>query len=117
MFAERLKRIHDRLDGLVAVSLVGHDGIPVASHNTSPLDIEALAAELMTLVHSISDDHGELAVGPVRHFAVATDRCALMVGELIADYYLLMVLEKSASLGRARYELRRATLDFEADLI
>lgn len=117
MFTERLKRIHDRLEGALAISLVGSDGIPVASHNTSSVDTEALAAELVTLVRAISDDHGELAVGRVRHFAVTTDRYALMVGALVAGYYLLVVMSEGGSLGRARWELRRATLDFEADLI
>ena len=117
MFADRLKRLHDRLDDALAVSLVARDGIPVESFSSAELDIEALAAELLSQVRSISNDHRELEVGPVRQFAVTTDKYSLMLGSLTDDYYLLLVLSDGCSLGRARYELRRATLDFESDLV
>lgn len=117
MFAERLQRIHDRLDGAQAVSLVGNDGIPVESHSSFEIDIETLAAELLTQVRAISDDHRDLAIGPVRQFAVTTDRHTVMLGALTDEYYLLLVMGAEAGVGRARYELRRASLDFEDDLI
>ena len=117
MFGDRLCRIHDRLDGARAVSLVGKDGIPVESHNSGEIDVETLAAELLTQVRSISDDHRELSIGPVRQFAVTTDSHTVMLGSLTDEYFLLLVMGEGASVGRARYELRRASLDFEDDLI
>jgi len=117
MFSERLQRIHDRLDGAQAVSLVGKDGMPVESHDSFGIDIETLAAELLTQVRAISDDHRELDIGPVRQFAVTTDRHTVMLSALTEEYYLLLVMGGEASVGRARYELRRASLDFEDDLI
>jgi predicted regulator of Ras-like GTPase activity (Roadblock/LC7/MglB family) len=117
MFGERLQGIHDRLDGSLAVSLVGRDGIPVESHLGTEVDVETLAAELLTQVRAISDDHRELAIGPVRQFAVTTDRFTVMLGALTDEYFLLLVLGEAASLGRARYELRRASLDFDDDLV
>ncbi len=117
MFGERLKRLHDRLDSALSVSLVARDGIPVESHSSVELDIEAIAAEMLTQVRAISDDHRELSVGSVRQFAVTTDEYALMLGSLTDEYYLLMILAGATGVGRARYELRRASLDFEDDLV
>lgn len=117
MFQERLKRIHDRLDDALAVSLVAKDGIPVESHTSVEVDVEALAAEMLTQVRAISDDHRELEVGAVRQFAVTTDQYALMIGSITDDYYLLLILRGGTGVGRARYELRRASLDFEDDLV
>lgn len=117
MFLERLTEISSRLDGVVALSLVAGDGIPVESLNTDPqLDLEVLAAELISQVRVISDDHRELNVGEVRHLAVSTDRLTLMVSGVAEGYYLLLVLADGASYGRARFELRRARLLFESDL-
>lgn len=117
MFADRLQRIHERLEDALAVSLIASDGIPVETHSTTELDVETLAAELLTQVRAISSDQRELQIGPVRQFVVTTDAYSLLVGALTDDYYLLLILSDGASLGRARYELRRASLDFEDDLV
>jgi predicted regulator of Ras-like GTPase activity (Roadblock/LC7/MglB family) len=117
MFLERLNRIRGRVGGARALALVDRDGIPVESVNSDPdLDLEMLAAELITQARSISDDHRELGVGEVRQFSVATDRLTLMVSSVAPGYYLLLVLDPGGSFGRARFELRRARLLFERDL-
>ena len=118
MFTERLQQVSDRLDGVLAVSLVAKDGIPVESVSVdSSVDLEMLSAELMSQVRSVSQDHRELSVGKVRVFSLTTDKLILMVGALTDDYYMLLVLEAESNFGRARFELRRAILQFEEDLI
>lgn len=118
MFIERLQQVSDRLDGVLAASLVAKDGIPVesVSHQTD-LDLDVLAAELMSQVRAVNQNHQELSVGQVRLFSVTTDRLGLMVGALTDEYYLLLVLRSGSNFGRARFELRRAVLLFEEDLI
>ena len=118
MFTERLQQVTDHLDGALAVSLVAKDGIPVESIAIDEdLDLELLAAELMSQVRAVSQDHRELSVGKVRLFSLTTDQLILMVGALTDEYYLLVVLEAGSNFGRARFELRRAVLLFEEDLI
>lgn len=118
MFAERLQQVTDRIDGVLALSLVAKDGIPVESVIVdSGVDLELLAAELLSQVRAVSQDHRELAVGKVRLFSLTTDRLILMVGALTEEYYLLLVLEADSNFGRARFELRRAILQFEEDLL
>jgi hypothetical protein len=41
----------------------------------------------------------------------------VMLGRLTDGYYLMLVLGQGGNVGRARYELRRAPLDYEKDLI
>ncbi len=117
MFTERLEEVRGRIDGAVALSLVAKDGIPVESVTTLPdLDLELVAAELMSQIQAISLNHRELGAGPVRHFSVRTDRMVLMVTSLSEEYSLLLVTQAAAHQGRARFELRRAVLQFEKDL-
>jgi predicted regulator of Ras-like GTPase activity (Roadblock/LC7/MglB family) len=117
MFRERLAEISSRIEGALALSLVAPDGMPVESVSSDPaLDLEVLAAELISQVKVISGDHRDLDVGEVRHLAVTTDRLTLMVSDVAAGYYLLLVLGEPASHGRARFELRRARLVLEQDL-
>lgn len=118
MFVDRLEAIRGRIDGALALSLVDGDGIPVESVSADPdLDLEMLAAELVAQLRSIADDHRDLGVGEVSQFSVSTDRLTLMVGAVAPGYYLLLVLDPRGSYGRARFELRRARLQFESDLI
>jgi predicted regulator of Ras-like GTPase activity (Roadblock/LC7/MglB family) len=117
MFAERLNRITRRIDGALALSLVAKDGIKVDSVCFDPgLDLEGLAAEMVSQARSISNNHRELEVGDVQQLSVTTDRVTLMVSSVTSDYYLLLVLGPDANYGRARFELRRARLLLEKDL-
>ncbi len=113
----RLNALVDRIDGALAASLVAADGIPVATVNRDgDFDLEALAAELLTQVRAISDEQRDLAVGEVDQYSVSTDRFTILIGRLQAGYYLLLVLSRASSYGRARFEMRRARLLFEDDL-
>lgn len=118
MFRERLEDVADRIDGTLALSLVAKDGIAVETlAREESLDLELLAAELMSQVRAVAQNHQELSVGAVKHFSVITDRFILMIGALTEDYFLLLVLNAGANCGRARFELGRAVLLFEEDLI
>jgi predicted regulator of Ras-like GTPase activity (Roadblock/LC7/MglB family) len=117
MFLERLSSVSDRIEGAVALSLVAADGMPVESVSTSPdLDLETVAAELVTLARAIAKEQRELSVGDLRQFTIAGDRLTFVLSRVAAHFWLLAALSPGASLGRARYELKRAELLFEDEL-
>jgi predicted regulator of Ras-like GTPase activity (Roadblock/LC7/MglB family) len=117
MFLERLNHISNQIEGALALSLVARDGIPVESVSADPdLDLEVLAAELVSQVRSITENHRELEVGEVQQLSVTTDRLTLMVSSVASDYYLLLVLGPEGNYGKARFELRRARLLLEEEL-
>lgn len=118
MFQERLKELTERIEGARVVSLVAGDGIAVETYGAANgLDVEALAAELLAQTRAISGDHGDLDVGRVRQFSITTDRYTILISALAGDYFLLLVLGQEGGYGRARFELRRARLRFEDDLV
>lgn len=117
MFLEKLKTIRQRIPGSVALTLVDRDGIPVETTSSDPsLDLEALAAELVIQVRSMTENHRELAAGDVRQLGVATQNATLLVSSLTQEYYLVLVLGKEGTYGQARFELRRATLLLDPEL-
>ena len=117
MYRERLSRIAARVDGAQALILVSADGMPVEFVTTTPsLDMEMLSAELVSLLRSMGDNQSELDVGPVRALHVETDSAHLLIREVGEGFYLILVMEAGAVLGRARFELRRAPLMFAEDL-
>jgi len=117
MFLERLNDLSGRIDGALAVSLIANDGIPIESVSAArDLDLESVAAELVSLARSISKEQRELSVGEVRQFTIAGDQMTFMLSRIGRDYWLLTALRPGSSLGRARFELRRAVLTLEDDL-
>lgn len=121
MFGKRLEDLATRLEGLAFASLVASDGIRVESYAATEdfagLDTDNLAVELLTQLRAISRNHAELGLGEVFEFMLETERYCVMLGRVAPGYYLMLVLEKGASIGRARFELRRAPLAFEEDLL
>ena len=117
MFLERLSELTQRIDGAVALSLVAEDGIPIESVSASPdLDLEVVAAEMVTLARAISKEQKELSVGTVRQFTVAGEKMTFLLSRVGGRNWLLAALRPEAALGRARFELKRAELLFEEDL-
>ena len=117
MFLERLARISNRIAGSLALSLVDEDGIPIESVSANPdLDLEVLAAESIALVRTMAESNEEVPAGGLRVYSLSTDRYTLMVSSVAPGYYLLLVLDCGGSLGRARFELKRARLVLEEDL-
>ncbi len=118
MFEDRLERLLGRIDGAEAATLVDKDGITVESFSHSDaIDLEALAAELLAEAGNIAREHKELDLGELRQLSVTTDRYTVLVSSLTGSYSLLLVLKNQGSYGRARFELRRALLEFGSDLV
>lgn len=118
MFEDRLRNICGKIQGAVAATLVDHDGITVETHaQNGEIDLEALAAELLAQSNTIARDHRELDLGELQQLSVTTDRYTVLLSSLTGSYSLLLVLNQQGSYGRARFELRRALLQFESDLL
>lgn len=119
MFLERLSRIANRIEGAELLALVSADGIPVETVALKGKrdDLEVLAAEGLAQLQAMADNHREFGFGPPKHLTVATAEGALLLREIVRGYWLLLLVAQGTRTGRARYELRRARLDFEDDLI
>lgn len=112
-FEERLEKLRSRVDGALAVCIVAEDGILVDSAGDGGVDLEAIAAEVVTQVRNLGNEQRGLGVGRVSELAFRAERYTILLGSLPEDHYLVMVLRGDAPQGRARFEVRRAPLAFE----
>lgn len=108
MFKDVLADLRLRVDGAMAVSLIGLDGIAVETINEGGVPLEILGAEFGGFVKSIRSANTELNTGDVLQFALVTEKYITFLSEVTPEYYILLVLSPDGNYGRARFELAKA---------
>jgi predicted regulator of Ras-like GTPase activity (Roadblock/LC7/MglB family) len=118
VFQDALRRIAERVEGTRAVSLVGVDGIPIDSYGElETLSIESLSAEMGAFVKAAQSPHSALEPAPVQQMSIVTDRSITILSRVTEEYYLLLLLRRDGNFGRGRFELRKAALALEKELL
>ena len=109
LFGDHFRRVLQKVEGCVAVALVGADGIPVSRMGSADApDLELTAAVLADATSRLRRASEEVDTGALEEVLVSMGRHAFVIHAVTEDYLLLAVLERGGSLGRARFELRRA---------
>lgn len=108
MFKDVLAELRSRVDGAMAVSLIGLDGIAVETLRGGDVPLEVLGAEFGGFVKSIRTANTELNTGDVLQFSLVTEKYITFLSEVTPEYYILLVLRPDGNYGRARFELARA---------
>jgi predicted regulator of Ras-like GTPase activity (Roadblock/LC7/MglB family) len=118
VYLEKLSSIASRLTGVLALSLVDRDGMPIESFNLDEeLDLETLAAEMVGQLRLMNDERSGFSLGAIRHISLTSEKFSVLLTQVAPGYFLLLVLEPNQPLGHARFELRKAALSFEGELI
>jgi len=116
VFQDALRRIAERVEGTRAVSLVGVDGIPIDTYGPGEAaSVESVAAEMGSFVKSSRP--GESSSGPVQQLCLVTDQGKAILSRVTEEYYLLLLLSREGNFGRGRFELRKAALALEKELL
>ena len=108
MFREVLGEIADRVEGTLAVSLIGLDGIAIETVSYDSVPLEAMGAEFGGFIKSVRVTNTELDTGEVLQFSLVTEKYIAFLSAVTSEYYVLLVLRPDGNYGRARYELARA---------
>ncbi len=107
-FREHLQEVCQGVEGAVACSLMGVDGIEVDTHlvGADDLDVKSLLVEYSGVLRSAREAAEAHQAGGVSEFSVATDRLTA-VGRMVSpDYFMVVALTPEANLGKARFLLR-----------
>lgn len=107
-FREHLQEVCKGVEGALACSLMGMDGIEVDTHIQSDegIDVQSLLVEWTGVLRTARDAAEAHQAGGVSEFSVSTDRL-VTVGRLVSpDYFLAVALRPEANQGKARYLLR-----------
>ena len=118
MFDDVLKRVLATVAGARCVVLAGQDGMVVAAAvaRGGPAP-DVVAASLADLFRRVVVAHRDAGLVPPNEFTSGgiSGQAALRV--VAAEYLLVAVLEGKGSLGRTRFELRKAAATLEPELM
>ena len=117
MFKDILRGIQQKVEGTLAISLIGLDGIAIDSVNDKGVPLETLGAEFGSFIKSIRLSNTELDTGEVEQFSLVTERYITFLSSVTSDYFVLMVLSPDGNYGRARFELLKAKHTLRDELI
>lgn len=117
MFRDVLAGLRERVEGAIAASLIGLDGIAVETVGRRDIPLDILGAEFGGFIKSIQHANTELNTGDVIQFSLVTERFITFLSEVTPEYYILFVLEPDGNYGRARFELSRAKYLLRDELI
>ncbi|MEW6368961.1 MAG: roadblock/LC7 domain-containing protein [Acidobacteriota bacterium] len=117
MFEEVLKRIGRAVPGSRGLMIMGIDGIPLEQWVAAPdVNLDLVATEFTTLLKSSRRNSRDTGLGELQQVAVLSERGLLLMGEITPDYFMLFLMDPLGSMGRARFELRKARAILEPEL-
>ncbi len=106
-FRQVLSGIRDRVEGTLAVSLIGLDGIAIDTVNQGDVPLDVLGAEFGGFIKSVRPN-AELDTGEVLQFSLVTEKYITFLSAVTPEYFILLVLQPDGNYGRARFELSKA---------
>ncbi|MEY2667586.1 MAG: hypothetical protein RJA59_224 [Pseudomonadota bacterium] len=107
-FREHLQEVCRGVDGAIACSLMGMDGIEVDSHVQAEagVDVQSMMVEMTGILRTAREAALAHQAGGLAEFSVGTDKL-LTVGRLVSpDYFMVVALQPEGNQGKARYLLR-----------
>jgi hypothetical protein len=106
-FREHLQEVCERVDGAIACSLMGVDGIEVDTHLVAgdDLDVKSLLVEYSGVLRSAREAA-----------EVSTERLTAVARLISPEYFMVVALKPDGNQGKARFVLRVTAPKVRAEL-
>ena len=106
-FRESLEEVC-AVEGAVAASVMGFDGIAIDTVTPAPgdLDLETLLVEYAAILGQVKQAAELLQTGRISELSIGTERLTTLLRPINPDYFLLLAMRPEANHGKGRYLLR-----------
>jgi predicted regulator of Ras-like GTPase activity (Roadblock/LC7/MglB family) len=118
-FLAHLESIVRQVDGAIAASVMGFDGIAVETHKLEdPADLElwTLWIEYSNVLGQLRRAAETLKTGELTEVAISTDKVLTLARTVSPEYFLILALKPTGNYGKGRYMLRLAAPQVRAEL-
>jgi predicted regulator of Ras-like GTPase activity (Roadblock/LC7/MglB family) len=117
-FREHLEHVCNSVDGAVACSLMGVDGIEVdtAVHDGGELDLKSLLVEYSGVLRGAREAAETHSAGGVAELSIATEKLTAVARLVSPEYFMVVALRPDGNVGKARYLLRVTAPKLKSEL-
>ncbi len=117
-FLNILKELVDGVEGGLAATLMGVDGLSVQHYPVegSLCDMESVGVEYGGAIAEIKKASGLLNMGEPEEVVVSTSGTGVILRMVTHEYYIAMALRHGANIGKARYLMRKAAVQTREEL-
>jgi predicted regulator of Ras-like GTPase activity (Roadblock/LC7/MglB family) len=118
MFNEILSRIVDQCPGAVGALIMGYDGIGIDDVVVpgTDLDLPLVGIEYSNVIKEIRNVSDILRSGALEEVSIKTAQYYMIVRALTEEYFVALVLDRSANFGKGRYLLLRESFALQREL-
>jgi predicted regulator of Ras-like GTPase activity (Roadblock/LC7/MglB family)/DNA-binding response OmpR family regulator len=115
MFGKEVLTVLKRdIEGLLAASIFGRDGLPILVENPGKLDVDAFSAKFAMVSALVNKSIKDLSGGKVREILVEEENGWVLVRPLEkSGTFLIVAVSSDATLGNVRFVAKRLVADLE----
>jgi predicted regulator of Ras-like GTPase activity (Roadblock/LC7/MglB family) len=118
-FRTHLESVVNQVDGALACSVMGFDGISVETHQkeeASDLELNGTWVEYANLLSQLRQAAEALKTGEVQEVSVNSERVLTLMRLISPEYFLILALRTDGNYGKGRYVLRMIAPKIRAEL-
>lgn len=115
-FEAEITRLVERCPGSRGAAIVDPDGIPVVTVPDSQ-SLEALGTELAAVVAGVDRTGREFDHGSLEQLSVWAEQAVVVMTSLAAGYFLVLVMDRTAMVGRGRLLSRLAGVRLYSEFV
>ncbi|MCL2315052.1 MAG: hypothetical protein FWC28_07380 [Proteobacteria bacterium] len=120
-FEAHLKATVLGVEGAVACSLMGFDGIAVETYQPqstigSSVDVQGAWIEYSSILSQLKNTAEILRTGDVVEVHVGTEKLSTLIRLVNSEYFIVLGMLPEGNIGKGRYLLRLAAPELKAEL-
>jgi predicted regulator of Ras-like GTPase activity (Roadblock/LC7/MglB family) len=118
-FRAHLESVVNQVDGALACSVMGFDGISVETYqkdDAAELELNGAWVEYANLLTQLKNAAEVLKTGNVTELSVNSDKVLTLIRMVSPEYFLVLALRAEGNYGKGRYVLRVTAPKVRAEL-
>lgn len=118
-FLTHLESVVNSVEGALACSIMGFDGISVETHtrgSVEDIELQNTWVEFANVLSQVRTAAEVLKTGEVAEISINTEKLITLMRMVSPEYFLVLAMKPDANYGKGRYVLRVTAPKVKAEL-